>query len=311
MSNHLDKKGINHSSLPTSEKGVHITSKEAENLANELKTQIKEGKPPNQDKDFINLLVAGLGDKRGLLRRAFSKALGEIGVKAVPALINALHNHPDVTVRRAAAKTLRIVGDPNTLPDLLRALKTDPDPVVQGSSVASMAIFGEEAVELLFQVFDDPQSTVMQSGLASWGIAFIGEKGQKAILKATLSKNAQVRAAAIAALGEQINSLSTQKAKEILYKAVYDQSPDVRSEAIILIGNINNKEWTKELLSEKMNDENIEVRKNTIFALIKTNNISYIMNLKNKLANEKNEDLYKTMQLAIKILESKKDKNIT
>ena len=82
--------------------------------------------------------------------------LGRIGQKALPELRYALLNSKDVTVRRAAAKTLKLVGAPEALPDLLKALLRDEDPVVQGSSAGAMAIFGEEAVEYLVEVIENP-----------------------------------------------------------------------------------------------------------------------------------------------------------
>ena len=47
-------------------------------------------------------------------------------------------------VGKAAAKTLKLVGDSSALPYLVKAVINDPDPVVQGSSVAAMAMFGEK-----------------------------------------------------------------------------------------------------------------------------------------------------------------------
>ena len=40
--------------------------------------------------------------------------------------------HENVTVRRAAAKTLTLISDRSALPFLLKALLNDADPVVQG-----------------------------------------------------------------------------------------------------------------------------------------------------------------------------------
>ena len=122
----LDIKRISHqSSNPILEKEIKLSEEEAESLANNLKIQLKKGLIPKEDEHLISLMVAGLGDKRGFLRRTFSKTLADIGNKATPLLVNALHNHSSVTVRRAAAKTLRLIKDPSALNDLLKALTTD------------------------------------------------------------------------------------------------------------------------------------------------------------------------------------------
>ena len=287
---------------------IKLNEKEAEEFAMKVEIQIDEGLIKYSNGDFINLLVAGLGANRGVIRRKFSRALGLIGEKAIPALVNALHNNQDVITRRAAAKTLRIIKSPTSLPYLLKALNNDPDTVVQGSAAAAMAVFGEEAVDLLLTVLSNPESTATQSGLASWGIAFIGAKGHKKILKATLSKNRHVRMAAISALGDQINSLADKEAKHILSNALNDSCPEVRTEATILIGQLTKREWSESLLLEKLNDLNNEVRKSTALTLMKTNSDYALPNLKNKLKIEKDPDVCNIIKLAIKRLEIFKNK---
>ena len=285
--------------LPNTEEELILSDHEAESLANELRTQMKEGVGPIANREFINKLIAGLGEKRGLLRRTFSKTLGNIGVKAIPALTKVLHNHSNVTVRRAAAKTLRLIKNPITLPHLYKALTSDIDPVVQGSCVAAMAIFGEESVELLLEVFNDPQSTAIQCGLASWGISFIGSRAPEAILKASRSESNQIRAAAIAALTDQIHVHGDNTARNIVLHALKDPSEDVRSEATILIGRLNEQEWSQPLLINQLNDICKEVRKNAAFALIKINATNSISSLENKIKEEKDQSVLKVFNLAL------------
>ena len=43
-----------------------------------------------EDYKKIKLIVAGLGDKRGLIRRTFTESLSLVGMPAVPALKEAL-----------------------------------------------------------------------------------------------------------------------------------------------------------------------------------------------------------------------------
>ena len=192
---------------PINDAYLRLSENEASELANELKIQLRMGQIPEANSQLINKMIAGLGDKRGLLRRTFAESLGLVGSAALPGLKIALIKHPNVTVRRAAAKTLKLVGDPNALPDLLEALINDPDPVVQGSAAGAIASFGEKGFEFFIKVLINPKSTAMQCGLASWGLSFIGAEAPDALREAATSEHSIIRAAAIAALGDQIQSL--------------------------------------------------------------------------------------------------------
>ncbi|WP_320677416.1 HEAT repeat domain-containing protein [Prochlorococcus sp. MIT 1300] len=285
--------------LPPNQLDTRLTKDEATKLANEVKTLLRAGQTPAKDAENISKLVAGLGDSRGLLRRTFAEGLGTIGNAALPALCHALRHHPDVTVRRAAAKSLRLVGDPIALPHLLEALINDQDPVVQGSSVGAMATFGEDAVELLLQVLISPTSNATQSGLASWGLAFVGAKAPRALKKAALSKNANVRAAAIAALGEQIQSLNDIEAKSIVINSLTDESGDVRAEATALIGELNEPKWAIPFLKRKLKDSNSHVRINATLALMKLGSNDELQELEIRAKEENDEKVLDVIKLAI------------
>ena len=88
---------------------VQLSEEEAEQLAQELKLQLRQGERPAGDAEAIEKMVAGLGDRRGLLRLTFAESLGTVGSAAVPALCSAMCEHENVTVRRAAARALRTV----------------------------------------------------------------------------------------------------------------------------------------------------------------------------------------------------------
>tara|TARA_Y100001968_G_scaffold333864_1_gene400290 strand:+ start:3878 stop:4747 length:870 start_codon:yes stop_codon:yes gene_type:complete len=250
-------------------KETEFSEDEVKELAEELTSQLKSSVNLADDKESIRKMILGLGDQRGLLRRTFTQSLGSIGKATVPALREALRNHKSVTVRRAAAKTLKLVGDPSTLNDLLYALLNDPDPVVQGSSVGAMAIFGEQSVQLLLEVLLQPQSSSLQCGLAQWGLAFVGAKAADSLKNAAKSENWKIRAAAIAALGEQINFSDDQEAKKIVQDALSDESSEVRAEATILLSKINTSDATKSFLAEMLDDNSPEVRKNAALSIMK------------------------------------------
>ena len=160
---------------------VQLSEEEAEQLAEELKLQLRQGERPAGDSQAIERMVAGLGDRRGLLRLTFAESLGTVGSAAVPALCTAMCEHENVTVRRAAAKTLTLISDRSALPFLLKALLNDADPVVQGSAVGAMAVIGADAVEGLLEILVDPMNSPMQTGLASWGLSFVGARAPEAL----------------------------------------------------------------------------------------------------------------------------------
>ncbi len=291
---------------PYSERNLQLNEEEASKLAEELKQQLIAGETPPHDAENINRIVAGLGDKRGLLRRTFSEGLGAIGKAAFPALRKALLYHPNITVRRAAAKTLRLVGEPKALPDLLEALINDPDPVVQGSAAGAMAVFGEDAVKLLLTVLIKPNSNSMQRGLARWALAFVGAEAPKALKKAAKSKHSEIRSAAIAALGDQIQSLGDQEAREIVLIALNDESKEVRAEATALLGNLQEPNWAYPFLIRKLNDKEPEVRKSSALSLMRLNAFNSINELSCRQSIEEDSTVINILNLAINQLNKSK-----
>ncbi len=244
-------------------------------------------------------MVNGLGSNSGLIRRTFVEGLSVIGYEAVPPLKKALLHHSNVNIRRSAAKALKLIGDPSALPDLLEALINDEDPVVQGSSVGAMAVFGEQAVELLQQVLINKNSTAMQCGLASWGIAFVGADAPHTLRKAARSEHSAIRAAAIGALGHQIQSLADEKARDLLLKALKDEATEVRVEATCLLGKLHETKWAEPLLKEQLFDSKAQVRKNAALSLMKLKAVNSIKSLKEQEALEKDINVKNILRLAI------------
>ncbi len=286
----------------TLEEGLKLTEEEAEILANEVKLLIRSGSIQETNTKEIQLMVAGLGDKRGLLRRTFAEALGLVGTAATPLLTEALLKSSNVIARRGAAKALKLVGDPTALPHLLKALTEDSDPVVQGSSAGAMAVFGETAVEYFLKVFMITNTTAMQSGLARWGLAFIGAQAAEALRNASQSKNALVRAAAIGALGDQIQNSNDSEAKDILLNALEDPSSDVRVEATALIGKLHESVCAEPHLLKQLLDPSPEVKKAAAISLMKLKSKTSIQILEEIKEKEKDLSVLNVVNIAIKIL---------
>ena len=276
-----------------------LNEDEASQLAAELKLQLRSGGVPQADSDNIERMVAGLGDPRGLMRLTFAESLGVVGKAAVPSLCRALSDHESVTVRRAAAKTLTLIEDPRALPVLLKALLNDPDPVVQGSAVGAMAAVGAEAIEGLLGVLINPDSTAMQLGLASWGLAFVGARAPEALRKAATSEHAEIRCAAIAALGDQIQALEDDEAKGLVVGALKDVDIDVRAEAATLLGKLHNPDWAAPLLEPLLSDQAGQVRKNAALSLMKLRATQSIAALSTQAEQESEAAVKTVIELAI------------
>ena len=278
---------------------TQLSQEEALDLANHLKEKLRAGLPIDADPESIATMVAGLGDPRGLLRRQISEGLGSIGKAAVPALCQAMRCSDQVTVRRAAAKTLTLIADRNSLPDLLTTFLTDTDSVVQGSTMGAMASMGEESIGAILSIIENPESTEMQIGLANWALTLIGDRAPEVLKNSLSSDNSKVRKAAISALGSQIQSLNSQEDRDMLQQALSDSCAEIRSEAVILLGNLEDSEWALPLLSPALSDSDSWVRKNTALSLMKLGCSSSIPTLLTQLEFESDPVVSKVLQLAV------------
>ena len=282
-----------------------LTEEEALQLADELSGKLSEGEIPKSDAESLKRMVAGLGDARGALRLTFAKSLGAVGDEALPILCKALRQHQNVIVRRASAKTLNLIGNKDALPYLLEAFLEDDDPVVLGSSAGAMATIGPDAMDSLLGILKNPDCTPFQVGLINLALSFIGAKAPEALLKAADSDVAEVRVAAISALGDQIQKSDNLRAQNRVFQALEDVSADVRAEAVTLIGKSCDAEDVETLLLKKLSDEDTQVRKNTALSLMKLDAIGSIQQLKIAEQQEDDPDVKAVLRVAINILSAK------
>ncbi len=282
-----------------------LTAEEALQLADELSGKLSEGEIPRSDAESLKRMVAGLGDARGALRLTFAKSLGAVGDEALPILCKALRQHQNVIVRRASAKTLNLIGNKDALPYLLEAFLKDDDPVVLGSSAGAMATIGPDAMDSLLGILKNPDCTPFQVGLINLALSFIGAKAPEALLKAADSDVAEVRVAAISALGDQIQKSDNLRAQNRVYQALEDVSADVRAEAVTLIGKSCDAEDVETLLLKKLSDEDTQVRKNTALSLMKLDAIGSIQHLKIAEQKEDDPDVKAVIRVSVNILSAK------
>ena len=279
-----------------------LTEEEALQLADELSAKLSEGELPRSDAESLERMVAGLGDARGALRLTFAKSLGAVGDEALPILCKSLRQHQNVIVRRASAKTLNLIGSKEALPYLLEAFLEDSDPVVLGSSAGAMATIGPDAMDSLLGILKNPDCTPFQVGLINLALSFIGAKAPEALLEAADSDVAEVRVAAISALGDQIQKSDDLRAQNRVFQALDDSSADVRAEAVTLIGKSCDAEDVEHMLVRKLADQDTQVRKNTAMALMKLEAFKAIKSLEMAKSTEKDESVQAVFNVAINIL---------
>jgi len=282
---------------------IQLSEDEALDLASHLKEKLQAGLSVDSDPDSIAAMIAGLGDPRGLLRLRFADSLGSVGKAAVPALCEAMEKSDQVTVRRAAAKTLTLIADPASISSLVDAFFSDPDSVVQGSAMGAMAAIGAEAVKAIVSILGDKDSSEMQIGLASWGLAFIGDRAPQALREAACSEKPIVRKAAISALGSQIQSLDDKEARDLLIHALNDSYSEIRAEAVTLLGKLEDSEWAEPLLRPALYDTDSWVRKNGALSLMKLEATSSIPFLEEQCKEEVDPIVKNVLILAIKKLQ--------
>ena len=288
---------MNNKKLDDSSKSKLATEKENA----KIKATRNSEKKSNQDN--IQLLIKGLSDKNGLVRRSYAEELGKIGKAALPELINALLKSKNVIQRRAAAKTLKLVKEPSALPHLIQALTNDSDPVVQCSAAGAIAIFGEAAVNPLIIVLENQKHTEMQHGLAAWCLGFIGSNAPNAIKKAAQSKNTKVKSAAISALEDHIRESKDQEAIELVKNSINDSDENVQIEAIKLVGKLYKIESLITILLTKLKSKSPDIRKASVLSLMQLNFKEALNQLKVILTVEKDQDVKKIIELAIKKIE--------
>jgi bilin biosynthesis protein len=218
------------------------------------------------DETVMRRLVAGLGDPRGLMRLRFAETLGELGEASTPFLLEALANHGDVVVRRAAAKTLTIIADPVAVPDLLRAFLTDDDTVVRGSAAGALARTGETAAPALLDILASSEHPEDIKGHAAWALAFMGSEAADYLYRALNSDSLDVRCAVIGAIAHVAQEQSDQKSCNILIDALTDPEAIIRTEAAVAVGQINYPPAVSHLILA-LQDADLEVRKAVVSSL--------------------------------------------
>jgi bilin biosynthesis protein len=218
------------------------------------------------DQQLLQRLVEGLGDPRGLIRLRFAETLGEIGEPATPLLRNALASHSNVVVRRAAAKTLTIIGDSSAVPTLLHSFLNDEDTVVRSSSAGALARTGEAAVPALLDILASKEQPEDTKGHAAWALAFIGSEAAEYLYNALNSNSIDVRCAVIGAIAHVAQEQGDEKSCGILVTALTDPEAIIRTEAASAFAQVNYPPAIPHLILATK-DADLEVRKAAVSSL--------------------------------------------
>ncbi len=283
-----------------------LSETETDALLEAVIAQLEEKTLDKDDRRLLAQMVDGLGDKRGMVRLSFAEALGQVGKPAVPLLLDALDNHEDVVVRRAAGKTLTLISDPIAVPHLIRALLNDPDTVVKGSAIGALAKTGKASVSALLDILASPDYPETAKGHAAWALSFIGMAAKEELYQAIDSSVPEVRCAVVGAISNFAEEEPHNRAFTILIDALKDSASIVRCEAAATIGKLAYQPALTNLI-ELLQHEDEDSRRTAAFALMKLSIGDAIAPLQNALITETEEGVKKAIVLAISQLERDED----
>jgi HEAT repeat protein len=179
-------------------------------------------------------LIEALSDTDEWVRFGAIIVLAKMGTASVRPLMAALH-HSNAVVRAAAAETLGRIGDRRAADMLAKAL-TDLNQGVRFQVAISLGRMSDaRAVDPLIEIVRNPASELRTKAIKALGQ--IGDvRAVEPLIEAVYGENDRwVRLFAIEALG-QIGDL---RAVEVLADAAYDESHDIRTKAIVTLGEIH------------------------------------------------------------------------
>lgn len=286
-----------------------LSQEDTDTLLEKINQQQAEGNFDVNDRESLKLLVECLGDTRGMTRLRTAETLGEIGTPATPFLLEALANHANVVVRRAAAKTLTLIADPTAVPNLVCALLNDEDTVVKGSAVGALARTGEVAVPALLEILALPEHPESTKGHAAWALAFIGSEAKEYLYREIDSELSEVRCAVVGAIAKVAQDNPDEKeAIDLLVRSLQDSAETVRSEAAAVLGNLSYKPAIPNLV-ELLHHPQGESRKAAALALMKIGDRSTIEPLQDALRQESEASVQSVIKLAIGQIERKSEED--
>ncbi|MDJ0508755.1 MAG: HEAT repeat domain-containing protein [Crocosphaera sp.] len=286
-----------------------LTQEQTDNLLYKVAEEISLKTFNVNDESLLKSLVECLGDTRGMTRLRAAQTLGEIGKPATPFLLDALANHSNVVVRRAAAKTLTLIADPETIPQLVHSFLNDEDTVVQGSSVGALARMGEAGVLPLLDILGSPDIPESAKGHAAWALSFIGVQGKKYLEQAIDNDSPVVRSAVVGAIAKVVAEETDQDLLDILVNSLNDPDSNVRCETAAVLANLTYKPAIPKLV-DLLDHVDDETRKSAALSLMKIGDPVVLESLREAL-NRESTTIQPIIKLAISQLERIHNENIS
>ncbi len=143
----------------------------------------------HRDETTIPRLMSALDAEDTTYRRAAVKTLGAVGIDAVPAIVEALGNSDNVTVRGSCAKALAQVAlnyPDEPFPELgLQGLKqslNDPNPVVHIASAMALGEIGDAALDILLETLQTTENLALSVSIVN-ALASVGGEQAAEVLK--------------------------------------------------------------------------------------------------------------------------------
>jgi bilin biosynthesis protein len=285
-----------------------MSTEEVDEFLAIARQEVADGTFDVGDGQRIHRMVECMGDPRGMVRLGFADTLGRIGKPATPFLIAALLEHADPVVRRASAKTLTLIADPETVSPLVHALLHDEDTVVKGSSVGALARIGGASVPVLLEILASPEHPESTKGHAAWALAFIGTEAKEYLYREIDAESPEVRAAVVGAIAKIAQENGEETAFSLLVNALEDSSETVRCEAAAVLGNLAYKPAVSRLIS-LLEHPSEETRKSAALSLMKIKDTGAIEPLRSSLEKESNGSIAPVIKLAIAQLERQAEEN--
>jgi bilin biosynthesis protein len=162
-----------------------------------LRDQAMVGIYEQRDETTVSRLMAALDDADTNYRRSAVKAIGMMGNEAVPALVDAMLNSENVTVRGSATKALAQVAinypdEPFTQEGLdgLKQALSDANPVVYIAAAMALGQIGAPALPILADTLKTTDNIALQVSLLNT-MASIGGDEVKQTLEAISTDESQ------------------------------------------------------------------------------------------------------------------------
>lgn len=285
-----------------------MSAEEVDDFLAAARQEVAEQTFDDRDSQRLQRMVECLGDSRGMVRLGFADTLGKIGQPATPFLLEALLNHDNPVVRRASAKTLTLIADPETVAPLVQALLHDEDTVVKGSAVGALARIGEASVPVLLEILASPLQPESTKGHAAWALAFIGTEAKEYLYREVSSDSESVRAAVVGAIAKIAQDSGEAAAFEVLVNALNDSSETVRTEAAAVLGNLAYKPAGPRLV-ELLRHTSGETRKAAALSLMKIKDAIALEPLQAALEREAEAMIKQVIKLAITQLERQSEED--